>query len=182
VIPVAITYPRTTEQVAGIVSCAVENGYKVQPRSGGHSYANYGLSPVSIRKSTLLISPFLTGLGGTDGAVVVDLKRFQQFSVDPDTLVATIGAGTLLGDLQSRLDHAGGRAVAHGTCPQVGTGGHFTIGGLGTMSREWGMALDHIVGAEVVLANSTIIRASDTHNQDVFFCHQRCCGQLWHSH
>jgi hypothetical protein len=169
VMPAAITYPRTTEQVAGIVNCAVENGYKVQPRSGGHSYANYGLSLVFIQKPLLLISPFLKGLGGTDGAVVVDLKHFQQFSVDPDTFVATIGAGTLLGDLQTRLDHAGGRAVAHGTCPQVGTGGHFTIGGLGTMSREWGMALDHVVGAKVVLANSTVVRASDTHNQDVFF-------------
>jgi len=112
---------------------------------------------------------FSTGLGGSDGAVVVDLQHFQQFSVDPDTHIATIGAGTLLGDLHSRLDHAGGRAVTHGTCPQVGMGGHFTIGGLGPMSREWGMALDHVVEAEVVLANSTIIRASDIENQDVFF-------------
>lgn len=118
---------------------------------------------------TLIYLTFLAGLGGSDGAVVVDLKSFQQFSVDPDTHIATIGAGTLLGDLQARLDHGGGRAVAHGTCPQVGMGGHFTIGGLGPMSREWGMALDHIVEAEVVLANSTVIRASDSHNQDVFF-------------
>lgn len=49
VIPAAITYPSTTEQVAGIVSCAVDNGYKVQARSGGHSYANYGLSLVSFQ-------------------------------------------------------------------------------------------------------------------------------------
>ncbi|KAJ5340303.1 hypothetical protein N7541_009427 [Penicillium brevicompactum] len=170
VIPAAITYPSTTEQVASILSCAVDNGYKVQARSGGHSYANYGMSLVSTQNLLNLANlHFLIGLGGADGAVVVDLKNFQQFSVDPDTLVATIGAGTLLGDLQTRLDYAGGRAVAHGTCPQVGTGGHFTIGGIGPLSREWGMALDHIVEAEVVLANSTIIRASEAHNQDVFF-------------
>lgn len=119
--------------------------------------------------TTIMYLTFLAGLGGSDGAVVVDLKSFQQFSVDPDTHIATIGAGTLLGDLQSRLDHGGGRAVAHGTCPQVGMGGHFTIGGLGPTSREWGMALDHVVEAEVVLANSTVIRASGSHNQDVFF-------------
>lgn len=43
VYPVVLTYPKTTDQVADIVSCAVDNGYKVQARSGGHSYANHGL-------------------------------------------------------------------------------------------------------------------------------------------
>lgn len=115
------------------------------------------------------LTPVNLGLGGTDGAVVVDLAEFQQFSMDPDAHIATVGAGTLLGDLQTRLYNAGNRAVAHGTCPQVGVGGHFTIGGLGPMSREWGTALDHIVEVEVVLANSTIVRASNTQHQDVLF-------------
>lgn len=100
---------------------------------------------------------------------MVDLQHFQQFSIDPETHIATIGAGTHLGDLDTRLFNAGERAVAHGTCPQVGMGGHFTIGGLGTMSREWGMALDHIVEVEVVLANSSIVKASSTQHSDVFF-------------
>lgn len=43
VTPVALTYPQTSDQVAEIVRCAVGNGYKVQARSGGHSYGNYGL-------------------------------------------------------------------------------------------------------------------------------------------
>lgn len=42
VTPAAVTYPETTEQIAQIVKCAVENKLKVQPRCGGHSYANYG--------------------------------------------------------------------------------------------------------------------------------------------
>lgn len=111
----------------------------------------------------------LSGYGGVDGAIVVDLKNFQQFSMDNSAYIATIGAGTLLGDVTTRLHNAGGRAMAHGTCPQVGIGGHATIGGLGPTSRQWGSALDHIVGAEVVLANSSIIRASETENPDVFF-------------
>ena len=109
------------------------------------------------------------GLGGVDGHVVVDLKNFQNFSMDPNTHVATIGAGTNLGDLQHRLLHAGGRAMTHGDCPQVGVGGHFTIGGLGLMSRQWGMSLDHVLEAEVVLANSSVVTASDTQNQDAFW-------------
>lgn len=60
------------------------------------------------------------------GAVVIDLKNFQQFSMDPTTWRATAGAGTLLGDLQKRMHEAGNRAMAHGICPQVGIGGHAT--------------------------------------------------------
>lgn len=89
--------------------------------------------------------------------------------MDNTTWEATIGSGTLLGDVTKRLHDAGGRAMAHGTCPQVGSGGHFTIGGLGPSSRQFGPALDHIVEAEVVLANATVVRASETENQDVFW-------------
>lgn len=42
VTPVVLAYPQTTEQVSEIVRCAVSHGYRVQARSGGHSYANYG--------------------------------------------------------------------------------------------------------------------------------------------
>lgn len=89
--------------------------------------------------------------------------------MDTSTWHATIGAGTLLDDVTKRLNDAGGRAIAHGICPQVGCGGHFTIGGFGPMSRMWGTALDHIIAVQVVLADSTIVRASATENPDVFF-------------
>jgi hypothetical protein len=89
--------------------------------------------------------------------------------MDTSTWHATIGAGTLLDDVTKRLNDAGGRAIAHGICPQVGCGGHFTIGGFGPMSRMWGTALDHVIAVQVVLADSTIVRASATENPDVFF-------------
>lgn len=43
VTPAAVTFPETTEQVAEIVKCAADGGYKVQAKSGGHSYGNYGI-------------------------------------------------------------------------------------------------------------------------------------------
>ena len=89
--------------------------------------------------------------------------------MDRKTWTATIGAGTLLGDVTKRLHEAGGRVIAHGTCPQVGIGGHATIGGLGPASRMWGSTLDHVEEVEVVLANSTIARASSIQNPDLFF-------------
>lgn len=100
---------------------------------------------------------------------MVDMNHFQHFSMDNSTWQATIGGGTLLGDVTKRLHENGNRAMAHGTCPQVGIGGHATIGGLGPSSRMWGSALDHVEEVEVVLANSTVVRASETENTDIFF-------------
>ncbi|KAJ7708857.1 hypothetical protein B0H17DRAFT_1191356 [Mycena rosella] len=148
--PAAVTRPATADDVAKIVQCAVASAVKVQARSGGHSYGNYGI-------------------GGEDGAVVVDMVNFQQFTMDNSTWQATIGGGTLLADVTSRLHDAGGRAIAHGTCPQVGIGGHATIGGLGPLSRQWGTALDHVLEVEIVLANGTITRANATQNPDILF-------------
>ncbi|GAB0137272.1 hypothetical protein EsDP_00005545 [Epichloe bromicola] len=150
VTPAAVTYPKSAEQVAAVVNCARKFGVKVQARSGGHSFANFGV-------------------GGSDGAIVVDLKHFQQFSMDTNNWQATIGAGTLLGDVTKKLHDAGGRAMAHGTCPAVGIGGHATIGGLGPTSRQWGSALDHVEEVQVVLANGTVTRASPTENVDLFW-------------
>ncbi|CAG8126920.1 unnamed protein product [Penicillium olsonii] len=150
VTPAAVTFPESSQQVAAVVKCAAEHKFPVQAKSGGHGYANHCL-------------------GGTDGAVVVDLKHLQQFSMNHTNWQATIGAGTLLGDVTKQLHNAGGRAMSHGTCLQVGSGGHFTIGGLGPTSRQFGASLDHVVEAEVVLANSSIIQASDSENQDVFW-------------
>jgi hypothetical protein len=41
-VPAAVTYPKSADQIGKIVKCAVDNSLKVQPRCGGHSYANYG--------------------------------------------------------------------------------------------------------------------------------------------
>ncbi|KAG7094705.1 hypothetical protein E1B28_005524 [Marasmius oreades] len=148
--PVAVVRPSTTDEVSKAVKCATDNAVKVQARSGGHSYGDYSI-------------------GGVSGALVVDMVNFQQFSMDEATGHAIIGSGTLLEDVTTRLHNAGGRAMAHGTCPQVGIGGHATIGGLGPVSRLWGSALDHIIEAEVVLANGTVVRTNqDTHPEVLF--------------
>ncbi|KAL2264184.1 hypothetical protein VTK26DRAFT_890 [Humicola hyalothermophila] len=150
VVPAAVVRPQTAEDVSGIVKCAAENGVKVQAKSGGHSYGNYGL-------------------GGVDGAVAIDMVKMQHFSIDNSTWRATLGPGTLLGQVSERLHNAGGRAIAHGVCPAIGIGGHATIGGLGPMSRMWGTALDHVVEVEVVTADGKIQRASETENSDLFW-------------
>ncbi|KAL0935621.1 FAD-linked oxidoreductase YvdP 2 [Colletotrichum truncatum] len=148
--PVAVTRPSTKEDVAGFVKCAAANNVKVQPKSGGHSYANFGL-------------------GGTDGALVIDLVNLQHFSMNTNTWQATIGGGHRLHDVTEKLHNNGKRAMSHGTCPGVGIGGHATIGGLGPSSRMWGSCLDHVLEVEVVTADGKIQRASETQNSDLFF-------------
>lgn len=145
--PAAVVRPNSSEEVAAAVRCAADGGVKVQARSGGHSYANFGAG---------------------DGAVAVDLVHLQQYAMDETTWRATVGGGMTLGDVDAQL-HKTGRAFAHGVCPGVGIGGHATIGGLGPMSRMWGTALDHVVEVEVVTANGTIVRASEAQNSDLFF-------------
>ncbi|PWY67890.1 glucooligosaccharide oxidase [Aspergillus heteromorphus CBS 117.55] len=150
VTPAAVTFPKSAQQVAAIVSCAASLDYKVQAKSGGHSYANYGL-------------------GGSNGAININLQNMKSFSMDYTNYHATVGAGMLNGELDEYLHNAGNRAVAHGTSPQIGVGGHATIGGLGPTARQWGMELDHVLEVEVVLANGSIARASSTQNQDLLF-------------
>ncbi|RSL93695.1 hypothetical protein CEP52_013105 [Fusarium oligoseptatum] len=148
--PAAVVRPKDAEQVAAFVQCAAKNKVKVQARSGGHSYANYGL--------------------GADGSLSIDLTNLRYVILDEKTWHAKIGSGSLLGDIDDLLDRKPGRRVfPHGVCPSVGIGGHATIGGLGPSSRMWGATLDHVLEVEVVIANGSIIRASETQNQDLFW-------------
>ena len=50
VTPLVVTYPQSADHVAKIVKCAADNNVKVQPRCGGHSYANYGNFRLSHKK------------------------------------------------------------------------------------------------------------------------------------
>jgi len=53
--------------------------------------------------------------------------NFKDFSMDNRTWYARFGAGLTLGELDAHLHANGRRAIAHGTCPEVGTGGHLTV-------------------------------------------------------
>jgi len=148
--PLAIVYAKSAQDVSLAVTVAASFGIPVQPRSGGHSFGSYSL-------------------GGTDGALVVDLAALNSVEVNQTTWQATIGGGTRLQDVTNKLHDQGKRAIAHGTCPQVGIGGHATIGGQGPLSRMWGLCLDHVIEVEVVIANGSIIRANKDQNADLFW-------------
>jgi hypothetical protein len=149
-IPAAIAVPTTTKHVQDAVACGVKLGLKVSPKSGGHGYASFGL-------------------GGENGHLVVELDRMSKITVDQKTYVASIEGGSRLGHVWTELWKQGKRAISHGTCPGVGIGGHALHGGFGFSSHTRGLALDGIIGATVVLANSTVVNCSATENSDLFW-------------
>ncbi|KAG8747633.1 hypothetical protein FRC10_000176 [Ceratobasidium sp. 414] len=147
--PAAIAYPNSPADVQKYVKCAASNKIPVVGRSGGHSYAAYGV-------------------GGQDGALVIDMKNMKSLTVDGSG-VANVQTGNLLGDVAQKLWDNGKRALPHGTCPYVGSGGHTAFGGFGPFSRVAGLLQDRVTAAEVVLANGTLTTASATKNTDLFW-------------
>lgn len=96
--PQAFAIPKTVSQVQAAVKCAKKYGVKVNPKSGGHSYASHSI-------------------GGEDGHLVVDLRYFNSIKVDAATNIATVGPGARLGNTALALYNQGKRAFAHGICP-----------------------------------------------------------------
>ncbi|KAF5365892.1 hypothetical protein D9757_011026 [Collybiopsis confluens] len=147
--PAAVTFPTTPGQVASVVKAAHNDNYNVVPRGGGHSYV-------------------ANGLGGKTGSVVVDMSSMKAMKFFITTNTAVIETGNRLGDVALALN-AVGRALPHGTCAQVGIGGHTAFGGYGFTSRQWGLALDPIFAINAVLADGTIVRATKASHPDLFW-------------
>jgi FAD/FMN-containing dehydrogenase len=148
--PALVVYAQTVEHVQNAVNCGAACGLKVSARGGGHSYTSLGL-------------------GGENDHLVVDLTHFNSISVDRDTHVATIGAGARLGDVARELFDNGGRAISHGSCPAVGLSGHILHGGYGWASHSHGLALDWMIGADLVLADGRHVHCSETENSELFW-------------
>jgi len=148
--PVAIAVPTTIKHIQDAVACAVKLGVKANPKSGGHSYASFGL-------------------GGEDGHLTIELNRMDRVTLDNSTGIATVEGGARLGHVAAELYAQGRRDFSHGTCPGVGVGGHTLHGGFGVSSRTKGLALDAMVGATVVLANSSVVECSDKENPELFW-------------
>ncbi|KAJ6605840.1 glucooligosaccharide oxidase [Mycena sp. CBHHK59/15] len=147
--PVAVAYPTSAQQVAAAVAAGAAQNLEVVARSGGHSY-------------------IANGLGGNNGSLVVDLSKLKAVTIRSSNNTAIIETGNRLGDVALALN-AAGRALPHGTCSYVGIGGHSGYGGFGFTSRAWGLTLDTIKSATVVLANATVVTASASVNSDLFW-------------
>lgn len=82
------------------MKCAASAAISVSARSGGHSYAAYGL-------------------GGQDGSLIVDLSLLKNITLDKSNGLAVSGTGNTLGSLATYIYNNGQRVLPHGTCPYV---------------------------------------------------------------
>ncbi|KAF2400908.1 FAD-binding domain-containing protein [Trichodelitschia bisporula] len=110
-----------------------------------------------------------TGGGQEKDTITVDLSNLKDFTMDEKTGIAKVGAGTVLGELADKLFQTGNRALSYGRCTHIDVGGHATVGGFGYQSRMWSPMLDHVVSAEVVRTDGSIVTACDTSNQDLYW-------------
>jgi FAD/FMN-containing dehydrogenase len=142
--PMAIVACATPQDVSEVISFARRHGLDVAMRSGGHSFAGHS----------------------TTRGIVLDVTPLRSVSVSGG--VATVGAGTRLGEVYEALQEHG-LAIPAGTCPDVGVAGLTLGGGLGILGRKYGATCDSLVGAEIVLADGRILTCDEHHETDLFW-------------
>jgi FAD/FMN-containing dehydrogenase len=108
------------------------------------------------------------GLGLVDGGLTIDLSPMRWVRVDPDAGTAQVGGGSQLGDLDHAA-HAFGLATPAGIMSTTGVGGLTLGGGHGYLTRRHGLSIDNLLGVDVVLADGSFVKASDSENQDLFW-------------
>jgi FAD binding domain/Berberine and berberine like len=108
------------------------------------------------------------GLGSVDDGVVIDLSMMKSVRVDPGARTARVDAGCTQGDVD-HATHAFGLAVPAGIISTTGIAGLTLSGGHGYLTRKYGLTIDNLIEADVVLADGTFVTASKDINPDLFW-------------
>lgn len=133
--------------VMAAVAYGRENGLLTAIRGGGHSGA---------------------GLGTCDDGLVIDLSRMRGIRVDPAAGTVRVEAGCVWGDVD-HATHVFGMATPSGFISTTGVGGLTLGGGIGYLTRRYGLTIDNLISADIVLADGTFITASSKDNSDLFW-------------
>jgi hypothetical protein len=123
------------------------------------------------RQNDLSITVQTTGHGQprhAAGGVLIRLGKLNNVSIDATGKTATIGGGAVWADVIGPA-HAAGLAPLSGSSPGVGVVGYLIGGGYGLLMRKYGLAVDVLKRAQVVLADGSVVTASPTENPDLFY-------------
>ncbi len=145
--PAVVVRVANTGDVMTTVRYAHDNGLALAIRGGGHS------------------GP---GFGTCDGGVVIDFSRMRGVRVDPSAKTARAEGGATWGDFNAAT-HAFGLATPGGIISTTGIAGLTLGGGIGYLSRGFGLSLDNLVSADVVTADGKMHIASERENADQFW-------------
>jgi FAD/FMN-containing dehydrogenase len=108
------------------------------------------------------------GLGSCDGGIVVDLSEMNGIHVDPSRRVARVEGGATWGEVD-HATHGFGLATVSGIISTTGVGGLTLGGGHGYLTRRYGLTVDNLLSADIVLADGRFVTASEEENQDLFW-------------
>jgi alkanesulfonate monooxygenase SsuD/methylene tetrahydromethanopterin reductase-like flavin-dependent oxidoreductase (luciferase family) len=111
----------------------------------------------------------ISGRSTNDGGIVIDLSAMNTIEVlDRASRRVRIGPGARWMEVAAALAPYGW-ALSSGDYGGVGVGGLATAGGIGWLSREHGLTIDHLRAVELVLADGSVVRASAEENADLFW-------------
>jgi FAD/FMN-containing dehydrogenase len=144
--PAAIATCASAADVSRCVRYAADTATALHLRSGGHSYGGWS-----------------TGQG-----LVIDVGGLSSVVVDTASGTARIGAGARLAGVYSALA-AQGAALAAGSCPTVGVTGLALGGGVGALTRAYGLTCDAIQSVQIVTADGKTREVSATVDPDLFW-------------
>jgi len=139
--------PSGAADIMSAVTFARERELLVAVKCGGHSFSG---------KSTC------------EGGMQIDLSSFRSARVEAESQTAYIAGGSLLGE----LDHesmAQGLVTTAGTVSHTGVGGLTLGGGFGRLARRYGLALDNVMGVDIVTADGKLIHASADEHPDLYW-------------
>ena len=145
--PALIARCAGVDDVVATIRFAREHDLPLAIRGGGHNGA---------------------GLASVDDGVVCDLSLFKEIVVDAATSTVRVGGGCLWGEVDAATaEH--GLAVPAGVISTTGVAGLTLGGGHGYLSREYGLTIDNLVSADLVLADGGVVTASADENPDLFW-------------
>lgn len=145
--PQVIAQCADTDDIKTALEFARHHDLRVAVRSGGHSVAGASL---------------------VDDGLVIDMRRLNAVSVDPDARIATVGGGAVWGDLDRatqphRLVSTGGRVST------TGVAGLTLGGGSGWIERKYGLACDNLLSVDLMTADGREVTADEQENPDLFW-------------
>lgn len=108
------------------------------------------------------------GLGSVEDGLVIDLSGIRGVRVDPEARTAVVLGGSLMGDVD-HATHPFGLAAPFGIIGTTGVGGLTLGGGVGHLTRKLGLSIDNLIEADVVLADGSFVKASESENEDLFW-------------
>ncbi|WP_243058244.1 FAD-binding oxidoreductase [Nocardioides sp. SR21] len=147
--PAAVAFPRTAAEVATVVRVAANAGLRVAPQSTGHN-----AGPLAAQ--------------GLDDTVILRTSEMATAIADPARGIVRVEGGAIW---EPAVDAAAahGKAVLHGSSPDVGIAGYSLGGGIGWYARQHGLAASSITAVEIVIADGTLVRADATTNAELFW-------------